>query len=252
GGVRARLRAHHFGARPEDLVERLLADISLPSALLAAIAEHHRAGEAIGISSDSRFSQLLGVANYIAHGLRFATSDAAPVRPITAQEYRQATGFSTPGTIAADETRRVVVEAFAALTGEVAVEGDLRVDPPRTDARTWYARHVNYGVGGLDPVQLLLAELGRVEVSSRLPAEAVQLEAYSGLLVSVPVRDSGSFTVFGCNQLAKSGERVPPILYVYDRPGTAVGQAPVTGVRVEQYPVVLRRILEFQGDGEAD
>ena len=221
----------------------LLSRIGLPTLITAPIQEFFE--KPTSRRSQSVLARTLRIANIYAHGLMLAASADKTLAPLGAAECGALLGNELP-VLDDVEIRSQVMMTTAVLAGASTSDAGKAFEPliPASKLRVCYVRHESYS--SLDPLHSLLRlTSSHVEVLSRLPGSAGELEGIDALLIAPP-------SSIKPGEIRQDLERISqlvaarPVATLYLDPTFEAPLAQIPPcVTVEPLPLSLHRIATF-------
>lgn len=222
-----------------ELVRTIIRKMGLPQMIREAIEAFH-AGDSD--ASTDPLVRILRMAEAYANGVGLASSKLSPVRPLTRNECRAATGLENP-TFPEGEEFRAQIYALTSLLGRLSQPQERELMVPlhaRTSARLWLAREA--GFSSFDPIAAALQLLaGDVTIKDRLPLSAAECDDHAALAIVTRTPAVKGLLGTDIQRAASYGTRRIPALWLCARPEGAP-QTPLAPIAAE---ITLDGIAEF-------
>jgi HD-like signal output (HDOD) protein/DNA-binding response OmpR family regulator len=216
GESAAESRSSVFGIPYHELAVVLLRKLGLPPMITVPIEEVlERSALKPQAGVGSMLSRALRVANVYGNALMLPSGPDASITPLSVSECRAIFGNGPPPALDDLTLRSESLTMVNVLSGVTSKEAALLCRPPldRTDMRIWYARHASYS--DFDPLAAWLKMAGTVEVHSKPPSIAPELDACDMVVVAA-ARQSNPLTLQQqiSDLLKATSIRPTPVLYL--------------------------------------
>ena len=224
-----------FGIDRGELVQRLLTVLGMPNSTAGPIKDYAAGDTRMLDSHRNPLVRALAICNSHANALQLASSANALVAPVRAG----ACEHLAPGWIEPLTMRCEIIASICALARLTQAEEAASLRPlfSQTRSRVCYVR--DPALSGCDPVETALGLLCRVEVASRLPAEA-KLAGVDAVIIASAHAVTRGYSSDEVAALA-GGDGRKHVLLV---PRWPDGQPLPEDVEVIQYPMSLATLRD--------
>jgi CheY-like chemotaxis protein/HD-like signal output (HDOD) protein len=230
-----------LGMKHGELVVAILRCLGLPDEIRQPIEEFHTLGMA-GRGARS-IVRLLRIADLFANGLQLASSNDAPVAPVSRGECRAVCGSDHPSPPDGAALRGEIYTLTTMLGRLSTRDGDplLASQLTQKTTRIWLAREPFFS--SFDPIQATLESLAQVSVSDALPPPE-ELPALNAVVV---ISQGTSHAGYSAADLEKAlaGSDLP-CLWIVGRIDDS--SAPADRFIPTAWPVALSRLQQFVED----
>ena len=224
-----------FGATQAEISDALFEHLKLPATISGPIKEFELSVRAPADGHPGVLARSLAVANFLANAAQCATSPHQLVAPIQEADCRAI--LLPPNAINMADIRAETQTTTAMLSGANAAQQAEFQKPllPKREVKVWYVRQADFAA--LDPIEVALGNLCKVEVQNRLPVgdEAADLR---GLVITsqalLPAAAEAQRIV------AKAGRTLPVLNLTRNDPAN-IGPA-VNGIEECSYPIPLSKL----------
>jgi CheY-like chemotaxis protein/HD-like signal output (HDOD) protein len=241
GRVRADIEREVLGTTQGELIQNVLQEIGLPSAIRVPIGLFHGGG-ASSPDRGSPVARTLRLADYYANGILLASSVAAPLSSFTRADCRAATGQDDP-TPPDNAEMRGQIFCLTGLLVHLSAEDEANLMKPlyeRRNVQIWVAR--DPALSGFDPVAAALEFLATPTLHDRLPGPD-ELAGCQAVVVNAQMTQTSGFTLQDIQRACRRPDgSVVPVLWLCGKIDTPVN---VVGITHIQWPIRHIQLASF-------
>ncbi|MDB5325824.1 MAG: response regulator receiver protein [Phycisphaerales bacterium] len=227
-----------FGAPQSEISDALYEQLKLPAPISGPIKEFELSVRAPADLHASVLGRSLAVANFLAHAAQCASSPQQLIAPIQEADCRSI--LLSPNAINMVDIRAETLATACMISGaDAAQQAELQKPMfAKREVKVWYVRQPDFAP--LDPIEVALSNLCKLEVQSRLPVGEEAAELRGLVIVSQALLPAAAEAQ---RIVAKSGRTLPVLNLTRNDPAN-IGPA-VNGIEECAYPIPLSKLASF-------
>lgn len=241
GRIREEIEREVLGTTQGELIQNVLQEIGLPSAIRVPIGLFHGVGST-GADRNNPLSRTLRLADYYANGILLASSVAAPLMSFMKAECLAATGQENPAPPNNGEMRSQIF-CLTGLLARLTADDEANLMKPlyeRRNVQIWVAR--DPALSGFDPVATALEFLAAPTLHDRLPEPGV-LNGCQALIVNAQMSQTAGFTLQDIQRACRRPDgSMVSVLWLCGKIDSPVN---VEGITQVQWPIHHIQLASF-------